>query len=288
MPVSTITRMTGTQGVRPTKKCLDDLGISPPALDEPLHRLEADPIPAAQSFPEVYDAGGLSRIVSIKDRVWFKLKTGRWRGAVTRLTDRDLAEQPCSCEPRADSQAHLTLLAANRWWLGAVGRREDGSGDDFYANLVTICTSTWSPATPDRIDSRRLLPQTWDHRRLQAEQTFAQVRIFENVMVEAAARSLRCGKVATAQFSRFSMGVVIRADGPEQFVAFIAEGVYDPKVLAVMMASLPGVDPGDWAPEPGGIADLQPGLGQVVWSAPLSTEAAAHILAMTPSADEDV
>ena len=77
--------------VRPTKRCLDQLGLQPPTVDVPLHTLSAEPIEYAQSIPERFEAGGAKRIRSLRDRVWFKVKTSRWRGAVTRLTDADLA-----------------------------------------------------------------------------------------------------------------------------------------------------------------------------------------------------
>lgn len=275
----TVVFMSQDWGVRPTRKCLDALGISPPTLDVPLHLVEADPITVAQSFPATLESGGLARIVGVKDRVWFKLKTGRWRGAVTQLTDQELVDEGGESDSFAIPSRH-------RWWLGSVGRREEGSKDDFYAQLLAECARPWSPDKPHRVDSSHLLPQPWDLKRLRAELALAQVQAYESALVEAAARSLRCGQVVTAQLPGLAMGVLIRADGPDQYVAFIAEGVYDPNVLAVMMSTLPGVDLADWAPEPGSYAGLHPASGQIVWSAPLSTEAAAEILQACPSAGE--
>lgn len=80
-------------GVRPTKRCLEDLSISPPTVDIPLSALNNEPVPFAQDFPDRFEAGGLRRIRSLTDRVWFKLKTGRWRGAVVRLSSNELAAE---------------------------------------------------------------------------------------------------------------------------------------------------------------------------------------------------
>lgn len=179
-----------------------ELGIAPPTADVRLHGLGERPIREAQAQPDVIEAGGGERIVSVKDRVWFKLKTGRWRAAVVRLTER---------------------------------------------------------------------------------------LIYEQVMVEAVARSLRSGKVITAQFSAYSMGVVIRADRGEQCVAFTAEKVVNVRVLAaVMLDAFPGISNDDWAPEPGGFCGLQPEPGQIIYSAVLPSEVADAILERVPSTGECV
>jgi hypothetical protein len=82
-------------GVRPTVRCLrEDLELPvPPArvpLDEighPLLRKAAEQF-AAEDTPH-------ERVRSIDDVVLFKVKTGRWRGAV--YSDEPEAEQPRPC-----------------------------------------------------------------------------------------------------------------------------------------------------------------------------------------------
>lgn len=270
----------GSFGVRPTKKVLDDLGCQVPTIDKSLSSIDVDPLRSAQSFPDRYEANSLRRIVSLKDRVWFKLKTARWRGAVVRLTD---AELSCQADPNDDEPC---MTDQHRWWVGAVGSREDGSRTDFYSQLEAETSCTASPTKKDGVNTDQLLPRAWDRRRLKAEISYAEVHAYEQIMLEAAARSLRSGKIVTASFAHFSMGVVIRADSGQQFVAFIAQNVFDPKRLAVMMSALPGVAPDDWAPEPGGIADLNPRSGEIIWSAVLTTDAADQILERVPWSDD--
>lgn len=137
------------------------------------------------------------------------------------------------------------------------------------------------------IDTDILLPQEWDRNRLKAEIAYAEYRAYEEIMIMATARSLRSGKVVTAEFSQFSMGVLVRADQGQQFVAFIARNVFDPKRLAVMMNALPGITADDWGPEPGGIADLRPGSGEIIWSAVLEPETADRILDIVPWSADD-
>lgn len=266
-------------GVRPTKRCLDELGVSPPTADIPLHLVEADPVAEAQSHPERFEAGGVERIHALKDRVWFKLKTSRWRGAVVRLTSHDLVAE-------VDGHGELAISAPDRWWLGAVGMREDGSRRDFYEVIASASQCEKTPEKREGVSTDDLLPQVWDRKRLLLERSFQQRKIYEEVMLVAAAKSLRCGKAVMADFSAYSMGVLIRADNGDQFVAFIAKNVLDVRVLAAMLDAFPGIDNDDWGPEPGGAFGLDPGPGEVVFSAVLPAEVAASILEHVPWSDE--
>ncbi|QKE83392.1 hypothetical protein [Arthrobacter sp. NEB 688] len=276
--------MPGGERVRPTKLCLDALGVAPPTIDRSLADLDAGLLVSAQSLPERYGSGAAQRIRSLKDRVWFKVKTGRWRGAATRLTDVDLAREASAAREQG---IEPDTTSAHRWWLGAAGWREDGSPTDFYSDVAVGAHCPRTPAKPDGVDTDRLLPHDWDRRRLRAELAFSERDVYRRVMIMAAARSLRTGKVITAGFERFDMGVVVRADRGDQFVALIARNVFDPTRLAVMLDSLPGVDHDDWQPEPGGIAGIQPGAGEVIWSAVLTPEAADQILELEPRGDAD-
>lgn len=258
--------------VRPTLRCLKDVGAEIPTLDQPLDAIPDSPVKEAQNIPVAWEAGGVRRIRSLKDRVWFKVKTSRWRAAVTRLRDEDTAFGPL-------------LVDGHRWWLCAAGHREDGSRDDFYAALEAECSAQKSADKPNGIDTDSLLPREWDLKRLRAETALLERLTYEHVAVEAAARSLRTGKVVTAQFPAFSMGVLVRADRGEQFIAFIARDVYDPRQLAVMLDSFPRIANNDWAAEPGGIANLQPRSGEVVWSALLDPAVADEYLERVPPHD---
>lgn len=70
-------------GVRPTKRCLGDLGVELPDLGVRLEESDQPVIVNAQAVPEQRDAGGAERVVALTDRVWFKVKTSDYRAAVT-------------------------------------------------------------------------------------------------------------------------------------------------------------------------------------------------------------
>jgi hypothetical protein len=79
-------------GVRPTKRCLGDLGAEAPDLGVPLEEIDHPIVVDAQSVPEQRDAGGAERIVALTDRVWFKVKTSEHRAAVTELRGEELPD----------------------------------------------------------------------------------------------------------------------------------------------------------------------------------------------------
>ena len=79
-------------GVRPTKRCLGDLGAELPDLGSRLEEMDQPVIVSAQAVPEQRDAGGAERIVALTDRVWFKVKTRDHRAAVTELRGEELPD----------------------------------------------------------------------------------------------------------------------------------------------------------------------------------------------------
>jgi hypothetical protein len=72
-------------GVRPTKRCLGDLGAELPDLGTLLEEIVHPVVANAQGLPEQRDAGGAERVVALADRVWFKVKTREHRAVVTEL-----------------------------------------------------------------------------------------------------------------------------------------------------------------------------------------------------------
>ncbi len=76
--------------VRPTRRCLADLAVDLPDLGVPLDEIEDPVIVSAQALPEQRDAGGAERVVSLTDRVWFKVKTSDRRAVVTELRESEL------------------------------------------------------------------------------------------------------------------------------------------------------------------------------------------------------
>ena len=104
--------------IRPTMRCLrEDLEVAVPTADTPQEEISHPLLTkAAEYFPD--DQAPRERIVSIDDRVLFKVKVQRWYGAV--WVDDEIP------------------------WLVAAGQREEGSHEGFYASLTTRqdCTGT--------------------------------------------------------------------------------------------------------------------------------------------------
>jgi hypothetical protein len=58
----------------------------------PLNELADSIVVNAQAVPEQRDSAGVERVVSLTDRVWFKVKTGDRRAAVTQLRTVEIPE----------------------------------------------------------------------------------------------------------------------------------------------------------------------------------------------------
>jgi hypothetical protein len=159
--------------VRPTRTSISDLGLSIPPISESLCVIDHPLIEEAQRLPEKYAAGGAERILSVKDRVWFKVKTRRLRGAATRLPEADHAD----AGPRVRQAP---------WWLGAAGYRRDGDPADFYAALA----AAWHRAGGS---SDHWLPAAWDWKRFELENAYAWEANIRRIVRELIARSLRDG-----------------------------------------------------------------------------------------------
>jgi hypothetical protein len=130
--------------VRPTRRCLDDLGVAFPPLEQHLQAIDHPVVARAQQVPLEVAARGAERIVSIDDLVWFKVKTGQHRAAVHRL------------DPADEHRATVSAGSA-WWWIGAAGTRKADSGsDDFYARLTAECKRAGRGS--GRVSSRHLLP----------------------------------------------------------------------------------------------------------------------------------
>lgn len=166
--------------VRPTKVCVNALALTVPTINIPLPLLDHDLIRAAQRLPEAHAAGGVERILVLSDRLWFKVKTGRWRGAATRLVP---------SERTADNPS--TELAP--WWLGTGGYRREGSPTDFYACLAVTAERDGT--------SDRWLPSSWDWTRLTLEAAYAWESRVREVVCRLVARSLRDGSSHRARHS---------------------------------------------------------------------------------------
>lgn len=260
-PFSSILIMTQvTVGVRPTRRCLTDLSLSLPDLGHPLDELDNPIVVTAQAIPALRNAGGAQRILSLSDRVWFKVKTGDRRAVVTRLPGDDLPDELPN--------------GVGAWWIGAAGRRQaDSPQHDFYQTISRECTAGRTVSTT------RLLPVEWDWKRLSAEQAVTWQREMKRLVVHLIALSLTSGKLAVAEFEHHRIKAFVRVDDDhEAYLAIIAEGIPDPKIFALLLDCVPGVATDDWQPEPSELAELEPGPGEIVWSTLFPSEVASAIL----------
>lgn len=247
-------------GVRPTKRCLADLEADLPDLGTPLDELADSVVVSAQAVPEQRDAGGVERVVSLTDRVWFKVKTGDRRAAVTQLRTGEIPEWIPSTR--------------GAWWIGAAGHRQgDSPQRDFYAVLQRECT------TGKTVSSEHLLPTEWDWKRLSAEQAVAWRREMKRMVIGLIAVSLKSGHLAVAEFRKHRIKALVRAsNGHEAYLAIIAEGVPDPSVFALLLDCVPGISADDWQPEPSILAEMNPASGEIVWSTLFPSDVASAIL----------
>ena len=248
--------------VRPTKPCLTDLALALPDLGIPLNEIDDPIIVTAQTVPHQRDSGGAQRILSLSDRVWFKVKTGDQRAVVTELRGEDLPG------------AFLPDVGA--WWIGAAGHRQaDSAQRDFYASIKRESTSGKTVST------EHLLPTDWDWRRLSAEQAVAWRREMKRMVVRLIAMSLTTGQLAVAEFRQHRIKALVRADnGHEAYLAIIAEGIPDPDMFALLLDCVPGISPDNWQPEPSPLADMESSPGEIIWSTLFPSEVASAILGM--------
>lgn len=247
-------------GVRPTKRCIADLGAALPDLGVPLEEIDHPIVVNAQSVPEQRDAGGTERVIALADRVWFKVKTSDHRAAVTEL--------------RGTALPDWVRPSRGAWWIGAAGRRQaDSPQRDFYAALQRECT------TGKTVSSDHLLPAEWDWKRLAAEQAVAWRREMKSMVIRLVAMSLKSGHLAVAEFRNHRIKALVRAENDhEAYLAIIAEGVPDPQMFALLLDCVPGVAPEDWQPEPSPLAEMNPGSGEIIWSTLFPSEVANEIL----------
>lgn len=134
---------------RPTLRCLrEDLGYKklPPAtqyLDELSDVIVSKASQVTRAVPDVGE-----RVVELDDRMFWKVKIDRWRGAL--------------------------LVDGDESWLVAAGYRREGDADDFYRELGNsarrwrseynrlnsppLCTETYTdPLLPGKDDRDRLI-----------------------------------------------------------------------------------------------------------------------------------
>ncbi|MFF4812584.1 hypothetical protein ACFY03_30670 [Micromonospora chersina] len=239
----------------------------------PLSELDHALIKEAQRLPELHEAGGVERIVSLDDRVWFKVKTSRWRGAATRLAETEFP-------------ARESLIRIAPWWLGAAGYRRDGDPSDFYASLTAAAQQDGKGRVPASVCSDRWLPADWDWTRLTLEIAYAWEFEVRKAVCGLIARSLRTGRIYEANFGHHTVRVLARGADGETYLAVGTENISDTKVFAAIINAVPGIEGDSWMPEPGGVMGIDPEPAEIIWSTILPPPVAARLLEEYPEADE--
>ncbi|MFC7242205.1 hypothetical protein ACFQO7_06900 [Catellatospora aurea] len=199
------------------------------------------------------------RIAAVDDRVLFKVKVQRWRGAV--LVEPDLP------------------------WLVAAGWRESGSSDDFYAALAADARSARArynadarPALTTDTYTAHLLPTHDDRLRQRLERATRFVRGLEALVPELVRQSLRDGHERTAELDSFDLGVQVRAEhGHETYVAVRVRGSVPPNLVPVILDIVPGCDRTGWYPE-AALPDRALHPNEQAWSNIMDTAVAAKLL----------
>lgn len=251
---------------------LRDLGLSFPRLEEPLWRIPHKLVAHMQKTPDEVRAGGAEPIRSLSDRLWWKCKTSDLRAVVTKLT---LAELTAFGTPEQAA-----------WWGGAAGVRRDDSASDFYRQLQAEALrqgrGTGKPSTS------HLLPQQVDADRLKAETVTLAVEATRAMVLGLVARSLLDGKAYAAVLSEHIITALVRAeDGGEAYLAIAAEGFVQPRMIALILSSVPGISDNDWQAEPGGVSDIKPKEGQIIWSTVIPSDIQARILELAEVSEQD-
>jgi hypothetical protein len=250
--------------VRPTRRCLQDLGLKFPPLEEPISGLDHPLVRHAQRVPAEVDAGGAERIRALADRVWFKCKTMVYRAAATQLT--------------ASETASRGLPSEGSWWIGAAGVRQADSKDtDFYRQIEAEALRRGKGT--GTVSTAYLLPQQADVQRYLAETALRAVQVLRLTVVKIIAMSFKDGRPYQAEIGGQRVTAVVRAADPsEAYLAITAEGIPDPRVIAVILDAVPGITREEWLPEPGGAAGINPAPGQIIWSAIIPPESQEQIL----------
>jgi hypothetical protein len=58
-------------------------------------------------------------------------------------------------------------------------------------------------------------------------------------------------------------------------------------MMALILSAVPGISESDWQAEPGGVSDIKPKEGQIIWSTMIPPEIRARILEVAETTAED-
>lgn len=250
---------------RPTLRCVrEDLGYKKlPPVSQQLDKL-GDVVltksgEVARSAPQ-----GTERVVELDDRIFWKVKIDRWRGAL--------------------------WISDDESWLVAAGYRRAGDADDFYNELGTAARR-WraefnrSNTPPLKTDTCTdpLLPTDDDRDRLVLEDA---LRVVDDLRAELRAMTVQSARSAVevrGEAAGCELGVLVhRGELGEIYVSvrIVARTPDVVDVHALVLDSVPAIaDRNGWFMEP--MPDRAPGPGEVGWSNILDEAALEELLANT-------
>ncbi|HEX6519132.1 MAG TPA: hypothetical protein VF070_03845 [Streptosporangiaceae bacterium] len=246
--------------VRPTLRCLrEDLGQAIPHVDIPLDEI---------GHPLLVKAAGQlgdgeaphERIAAIDDRVLFKVKVQRWRGAVWV----DGEDDP---------------------WLVAAGRREDGSPDDFYASLAARAKAARSkynavnsPPLTTATYTGDLMPGREDDLRWRAESAVRNERRLRATVRPLLRQSLLDGREHAAMLDGAALGIQVLADqGYSTYVAVRIIGSVPRRLVATILSLIPGCQLDAWLSDYA-MPERAVAPEEQIWSNMMDPKAAAELL----------
>lgn len=249
--------------VRPTQRCLTDIGVAVPDLGYRLSQLDHPVVRKAQTLPIEDAAGRAERIRSLTDRRWLKVKTSDLRAAAGDLAH-ELPED--------------VLQFGERWWLVAAGhRQQDSAQRDFYAQIERQAHA----GGRNTCSTDFLLPTSWDVDRLTAEAGVFATKVIQAHVRHAARESLLNSDTRAFRIGDADVRVRIRmqSDGIV-YLAIGTTGMLDIAFFAVLLTALPGLASEEWAPEPGGALGIEPAGGEILWSTILTPELQTRLMAL--------
>jgi hypothetical protein len=245
---------------RPTLRCLrEDLGLAVPPADTPLDEVP-HPLLAKASERFADDGTPRERIASIDDRVLFKVKVQRWRGAVWIADD----ELP---------------------WLVAAGQREEGSPDDFYAVLTargkaarSQYNAAHTPTLTTETHTSGLLPTREDELRWKAEHAVRAERRLRATVHSLLRESLLDGREHAAMLDGSALGIQVLADqGYSTYVAVRIIGSVNRRLVATILSLIPGCHLDAWMSDYA-MPERAVAPEEQVWSNMMDPTAAAKLL----------
>ncbi|MFC3991682.1 hypothetical protein [Actinoplanes siamensis] len=122
------------------------------------------------------------------------------------------------------------------------------------------------------------MPADWDWTRLKLELAYEWEADIRRIVRGLITRSLRSGQPYQAEFEHYKVTAWTRANGQETYLVIGTENIADPRVFAIIINAIPGIDHDSWLPEPSGVPGIQPGPGEVIWSTIMPTSVAAQLL----------